>query len=208
VKAAAPPVTFVAETHSAWWRDASTGRGADSTPCGDPGLIHRRRRAGALHFFGNASAFPGHVRSDYTDAMRRLRSLLAALMILWLPLQGIAAVTMPFCVHGLGAPAVHSMPIEALAEAGLQDSQPAAHDATDAHHHRNEHTGTQHGSDPTGTLACNDCSMCHLACSPAVSTSAPTVERAGSESPMHFFPTLPPLFVPELRKPPPVLAVV
>jgi hypothetical protein len=99
------------------------------------------------------------------------------------------------------------MPIEALADADLQHSHAGTHDATDTYHHGAEHAGMQHDSGSRSGLACNDCGVCHLACWPAVSALAPAVEPVGTESFMRSSPTLPPLFVPEPREPPPLLAV-
>ena len=51
---------------------------------------------------------PGAV-TIYTCDMRCSRLMLTVLMILWLPLQGFAAVAMPFCKHALHAPGSESV---------------------------------------------------------------------------------------------------
>ncbi|NWG32460.1 MAG: hypothetical protein HXY29_13340 [Rhodocyclaceae bacterium] len=71
--------------------------------------------------------------------MRRLQSFLLILIALWLPLQAAAAVTMPFCRH---AP-------KPLAE-------------TSAHCH--EEAAEQTAPAIAGDLDCDNCSLCHLAC--------------------------------------------
>ena len=89
-----------------------------------------------------------------------LRKLVLCLLLAWLPLQGVAAVTMPFCRHGSHetAPAMQSE-----LHAGLHGQ------------HAHEHGGTHHAPAPEsghGALTCNDCGSCHLACAPALLAQA------------------------------------
>jgi ferredoxin len=149
----------------------------------------------------------GHTRKSYTAPMQRGRSLLAALMILWLPLQGFAAVAMPFCKHGFHASASEHMTAQSLVHAGTQHVHRSAQSTSDSHQHHAAHAGTHDQGGSSGSLACNDCGACHLACSPAAPTSASAVEPVGAQSFTQFSPTFPPLFVPEQRTPPPLAAI-
>jgi len=110
--------------------------------------------------------------------------------MLWLPLQGFAAVAMPFCAHAL-----HDMP----ATADLQ--------ASDQDHHRHHSEGSGHNADrlhPDGGLACNDCGACHLACAPMLSGSV----WLGADTASFDFRSLPTraprVFTPEQPNPPPL----
>ncbi len=99
--------------------------------------------------------------------MIRWRLLLSVLMTLWLPVSGYAAVAMPFCQHGLAGGQSHIAPTATLA-----DNDHAHH-----HHHAANHSpgDAQSQSGHAGSLACNDCGACHLACSPAI-VAAVTVQ--------------------------------
>lgn len=154
-----------------------------------------------------AGGSSGRVRKGYTNPMRRWRFLLTALMILWLPLQGFAAVAMPFCKHGFQAAASERMTAQALAHIGAQHVHRSAQSTSDSHQQHAAHAGMHHPVDSPGGLACNDCGVCHLACSPAAPISHSAVAPAGAQSFVQFSPTLPPLFVPEQRTPPPLAAI-
>ena len=104
----------------------------------------------------------------YTEPMNRWRSILSVLIALWLPLQGYAAVAMPFCQHSMAAASAHSgNPDHSVAHPGHGT---AAHGDQAADHSGHSNTVTDKGS----TLACNNCGACHLACSPLL-LSAPVV---------------------------------
>jgi hypothetical protein len=129
-------------------------------------------------------------------------------MILWLPLQGYAALAMPFCKHGFRLSAPAHLPAQAQVHAGPQHAHHGEQVGSDSHQHHAAHPGThRHDGSPSG-LACNDCGVCHLACSPAAPTSTSAAERVGAQSFVRFSPTLPPLFVPEQRTRPPLAAAV
>jgi hypothetical protein len=133
--------------------------------------------------------------------MRWWRSILTALMILWLPLQGFAAVAMPFCKHGFYASA-HSISQSPPAHAETRHVHSHAQSASDSHRlHANTHQRD-------GSLTCNDCGVCHLACSPLAPTSLNPIERVCAQSFMQFSPALPPAFFPEQQTPPPLGAIV
>jgi ferredoxin len=128
----------------------------------------------------------------YTEYMNRWKSLLSVLIALWLPLQGYAAVAMPFCQHNMAATSSHP---------GRADQ---------SHHHDGHAQGsTSHSADADGLhipkmgkasgLACNDCGECHLACAPAIVAimSVPlliagsVLESAVADSPHSFYPEQP-----------------
>ena len=144
----------------------------------------------------------------YTDQMQRWRCILTALMILWLPLQGFAAVAMPFCKHGFRASASEHTAGQSLVHAGTQHVHHGAQSTSASHQHHAAHGGMHHPSDSSSGLACDDCGVCHLACSPAAPTSPSAVESVGAQSFTQFSPTFPPLFVPEQRTPPPLAAII
>jgi ferredoxin len=131
--------------------------------------------------------------------MKRWKTVIVALISLWLPLQGYGAIAMPFCQqHGMAA-----------AGTGLADTE--HHDAHPGHMAHNDSptdaAGISHAkhasSDATGGLACNNCGACHLACSPAISAIAPIaaligdfdLESAPADSPHFFYPE-------QLQRPP------
>jgi len=147
------------------------------------------------------------VGKRYTYRMHRWRSILAALMLLWLPLQGYAAVAMPFCRHGFHGTASGHMDAQSLVQIDMRHVHHGAQSTADPHEHHAGHASMHHHGDSPGTLACHDCGVCHLACSPAASTSRYIVEALGAQSFVLFSLTLPPLFVPEQRTPPPLAAV-
>ncbi|WP_131110441.1 hypothetical protein [Sulfuricystis thermophila] len=71
--------------------------------------------------------------------MRRIQSLLMILISLWLPIQAAAAVTMPFCRH-------------------------APEQAVTAAAHCHEQAAEQVAPAKVGDLDCDNCTLCHLAC--------------------------------------------
>ena len=133
--------------------------------------------------------------------MKRWKTVLVALISLWLPVQGYCAVAMPFCQQqGMAAAgAAHTEPSQ---EHHVDHSGHMAHndsptDATGISH--SEHTS----SDATSGLACNNCGACHLACSPAIAAIAPVavligdfvLESSPADSPHFFYPE-------QLQRPP------
>lgn len=134
--------------------------------------------------------------------MRWWRSILTALMILWLPLQGFAAVAMPFCKHGFHA-SVHAIGQSPLAHA--EKTRHVHADTQNTTESNTLHADTHHTE---GSLACNDCGVCHLACSPLAPNSLNTIERVCGQSFMQFSRALPPAFIPEQHTPPPLGAIV
>ena len=129
-------------------------------------------------------------------------------MILWVPLQGYAAVAMPFCKHGFHASASEHMTAQSLVHVGTQHVHHGAQSTSGSHQEHAAHAGMHRPDGSPDGLVCNDCGVCHLACSPAALTSPSAVEPVGAQSFMQFSPTLPPLFVPEQRTRPPLAAAV
>ena len=107
-----------------------------------------------------------------------MRRLVLILVMLWLPLQGMAAVVMPFCKQAHLDPSGHAV--------GHHDQQ-----AEDQHQSPAPH-------------ACDDCDICHLACAPGVPCEAaltialPATEHATSE------PWGQPRFIPDQPQRPPL----
>jgi hypothetical protein len=83
----------------------------------------------------------------------KLRSIIVALLLLWLPFQTVAAVAMPFCEHG---------------QAPANTDAPLSHDQHSGHHPAHA------PDDSTSLFACTDCGACHLACAPMVGTGGST----------------------------------
>ena len=120
------------------------------------------------------------------------RRVILFLAILWLPLQGVVAVAMPFCAHATG---------HESAPSGLQ---------ADQNHHVHVHspaTDLHPGDDPGPTkhsdFGCNGCGVCHLACAPAVPTTTTLAFASVDSIYSHLYSTLVRLFIPEQPQPPP-----
>ena len=80
--------------------------------------------------------------------LRSVHRFFLCIVMLWLPLQGYAAVIMPFCQHALG-------------DAG---GAPMSGDQEHQHHDGKAANGEHHHGHDTKGFACNDCGACHLAC--------------------------------------------
>lgn len=80
--------------------------------------------------------------------MRRLKSVLAIFLVLWLPIQAAAAWTMPFALAAAVPPAATDLPPCHHAADGVAaaDDPSAIND-----------------SDCTSCNTCNTCAICHLA---------------------------------------------
>jgi ferredoxin len=93
-------------------------------------------------------------------------------MALWLPINGYVALAMPFCHHGGADMSAHET-MSAADHSGMA-------------HHADPDSGAEHvaglsvSTDPTGSgLACNDCGVCHLACSPLLMSEAISFKPTG-----------------------------
>jgi len=129
-----------------------------------------------------------------------MRSLVAFFLLLWLPLQAVAAVTMPFCAH-----AGHSHESAAAAMSDVEEHDIAFHrdrqGPLDSHHQHEPDSGSQ-------VMNCNECGACHLACSPAAPATAVILAHTSlRQSYFLHTPARPALFVPEQRKRPPLAAI-
>lgn len=134
----------------------------------------------------------------YTAPDMRIRFLIAVLMIAWLPLQGWAAVAMPFCQHG------HDHGDATSARSADHGHGAQADDAGPTGHLRDAHTAS--GKAP-GAL-CSDCGPCHLACASSLASTQISVPLA----PMaRIYPQVAHrslvLFYPEQPNPPPLTAI-
>ncbi len=136
--------------------------------------------------------------TGYTVNMRRWRISLVLLMSLWLPLQGVAAVVMPFCKHSLIA--------------GTADLHQAHKASANLDHsaHLGEHdvqlSDDSHGLGKTIASACDDCGHCQL----SGACTLPAAELQASFTTVAVVPSsiLPALagVVPHHLKRPPLLA--
>ena len=140
-------------------------------------------------------------RKRYGLRMRLFRLTVAWFLLLWLPLQAVAAITMPFCAHAApGHASGHAMAAQSHREHHAVDRPISSRSGESGHHH-----GKGGGSFP---MNCNDCGACHLACSPTAPRDVVVVADQGPGAVYaEFSPTLPPLFVPEQRKRPPLVAI-
>ena len=124
--------------------------------------------------------------------MRRIRTFVVGVLMLWLPLQAIAAVSMPFCTHG--------------GMAGVAQTSAHAH-----HHHEDSTPGSGHHGSPhrdrhsaAGALEqCNNCGACNLACAPAVPVSPLLLAGVAITVQPHFSAHSRGLFIPDQPQPPP-----
>ncbi len=112
--------------------------------------------------------------------------------MLWLPLQAIAAVSMPFCPHG--------------GMAGVAQTSAHAH-----HHHDDTAAGSGHHGSPYGDQhpaagslqQCNNCGACNLACAPAVPVSPLLLAGVTTTAQPQFAAHSRGLFIPDQPQPPP-----
>lgn len=135
------------------------------------------------------------------------KSILSILISLWLPLQGYAAVAMPFCERSmatasrLGETAGHSEHHHD-GHAGHKVQADAPSDTAGISH------ANHVGNDDVGGLGCNNCGTCHLACSPAISAVVPVYLSIGG-SVLESAPVVAPhFFYPELLQRPPLSALL
>jgi hypothetical protein len=107
-----------------------------------------------------------------------MRSLALLLLLIWLPLQGVAAIAMPFCGH--------------------QQVPAGAAGGHDGDHH--EHASADHAVPPGN---CDDCGVCQLACAPAMPSQSSLPAMSAATQRATFVRGMPPPFVPDpLQRPP------
>lgn len=123
------------------------------------------------------------------------RRLIAILLMLWFPVQGWAALSMPFCQHAAN-----------VAKAAEMLSQPAVAVNDHCQHHGEDVsvTGMQPATDVAQDAAqCDNCAACHLAHTPmltplpmVLSCSAPA-QRAENAAVFYYQ-----LFLEQPQRPP------
>lgn len=114
----------------------------------------------------------------------RLRNLILGFLLLWLPLQGFAAVEMSFCRHD------HTQP--PAMQAGMQ----VHHDGHDCGH-------DQDAPSATPQTQCDNCGYCHLGGAPALLPAPAGLSDNASFSFKFAFDThFPPLFSEQPQRPP------
>ncbi len=132
------------------------------------------------------------------------KSILALALILWLSLQGIASVAMPFCRHAERTDVSAALGPDAHAAA---DHAAGVHDGSAAHHHASGDAshGSGHASDHGSKLSCNDCGTCQLACAPAMAASVwHALASPATSQRIAIDPSALLTFVPEQPNPPPL----
>jgi hypothetical protein len=138
----------------------------------------------------------------YNEFMNYWKSILSVLITLWLPLQGYAAVAMPFCQYSMARASSHCA--DADHSQHRYDGYPGHIAQTDV---PDDIIGISHtndvGNDDAGSLGCNNCDNCHLACSPVISAVVPVYLSIGG-SVLESAPVdVPPFYYPEqLQRPP------
>jgi hypothetical protein len=85
--------------------------------------------------------------------------IVSLLMALWLPINGYGALNMPYCQHGSAG-----MSVGAAMPGGDHSGMPHHADADSRAAHHGESAGAT--CEAESALECNNCGVCHLACSP------------------------------------------
>ena len=127
--------------------------------------------------------------------MSHWRTFVLSVVVLWLPVQGFAAIAMPFCQHALG----HS-------SAAQTNGTHGDHNQHNHHHEKASGNSDQSNGPPIG-LSCNDCGSCHLACAPVVPCAALALVSSWGHVYNPLLPASDSLFIPEQLKPPPLTAI-
>lgn len=99
-----------------------------------------------------------------------IRRCFALLFAFWLPLQGLAAVAMPFCA-GIEAPAAAD---QAPGHGPQHDRHDVRHDGHDHGHDHGGRAGDDAGHAGLDFSGCDRCGLCHMACAypvPAVAAA-------------------------------------
>ena len=128
-----------------------------------------------------------------------LRTIVATFLALWLPLQGTAAVAMPFCNHTPGAG------MQAMLQAHWSHPEGSASSALAKHEHRAAAAHDGRTGSASAHLACNDCGVCHLACAPAAPAAGFVFATPVTSAPQPVEVALLAPFEPEQPQPPPLI---
>jgi hypothetical protein len=132
--------------------------------------------------------------------MSKFRVPIALLMMLWLPLQGVAAVAMPFCMESArpGVDAATSNPhLDHQHVAGVHSEDVNASKVPGTSH-------TPRHGEHSPHLQCNDCGVCHLACAPMVGVAVQTQVVPDSETFSSSPQAFPPAHLLDPPHPPPL----
>ena len=122
--------------------------------------------------------------------MNAFRRGLVGLLFVWLTLQGIAAVAMPFCRGSSDA---------GQAAAALSTDHQGHH----AHGAAAGHDQHEHDLPASAMHSCADCGVCHLACAPVVPTTITLLSPAPPSAAPHSSERSDGLFIPDQPQPPP-----
>ena len=115
---------------------------------------------------------------------RLLRNFILAFLLLWLPLQGVAAAGMSFCRHDHTPPA-------------------AAHSTMNDHQDGHACSHDQDASSTSSQTSCDDCGYCHLGGAPALLPTLAALSDGAGFSFKFVFDSHFTLFFPEqLQRPP------
>ena len=129
--------------------------------------------------------------------MKSCRRAVVALIALWLPLQGVSAVTMPLCRHGLTGAA------EQIRAAAAHSSHHGGNEFTaqDGHARHVADAGRIAGNAPL--LPCDSCDFCHLCTASTLPAAAVSASIAlGGARPDASFPALTGIVLSRLHRPP------
>jgi hypothetical protein len=116
-----------------------------------------------------------------------MKSVIALLVMLWLPLQGFAAMAMPICPHALGPAAATAVVDHAHMHPGHAGHGVSHAPAPD------QHTDGD----------CVKCGACHLACTPAAPAWSMTFQIETGQRYRLDVPATPTLFIPDQPHLPP-----
>jgi phosphohistidine phosphatase len=137
-------------------------------------------------------------RGEILPRMVRWKLALALLMSLSLPLQGLAAIVMPFCKHSLSHP-------QPVVQVNLGEHA--------GHHDHSSHAGhgdDRHAEDASSPLlsACDDCGHCHLSGAFSLPSLAfPDTEVVSFAVPLRSV-QVPRGFIPDRLHPPPLPTLI
>lgn len=123
-------------------------------------------------------------------------------MSLWLPLQGVAAVVMPFCQHSLAAGQGENA---SMLDHTTMHAAPIEHGESMGHGAHQSQASQQHGGDTQNLLsACDDCGHCNLSCAstlPSTQIQAATPIQV-AVAPYSILPALAGVIPHRLNRPP------
>jgi hypothetical protein len=128
--------------------------------------------------------------------LARLSRLVAALLLLALPLQGMAAVRMGLCTH--------EMPCAKVTALHHHEAEGSATSTRDATTKAPGNVAAHACGEKTGGLTGDNCAQCHACCASALPTTARGGMAAAPPHPVFDIPAAFAGFIPEHLDPPPV----